>query len=76
VATWAYGYVAVSKASLKTAVVHADGAPQVGSVGWATYEVRGKRRARQFWALVQYGAAVGFGDGKIYGLGYAELSSG
>jgi len=38
--------------------------------------VKGKRRARHFWALVQYGAAVGFGDGKTYGLGYAELSSG
>jgi len=76
VAAWAYGYVAVAKAFLKTAVVHADGAPQVGSVGWATYEVKGKRRARHFWALVQYGAAVGFGDGKTYGLGYAELSSG
>jgi len=76
VAAWAYGYVAMAKASLITAVVYADGAPQVGSVGWATYEVRGRRRARQFWALVQYGAAVGFGDGKTYSLGYAELSSG
>jgi len=73
VAAWAYGYVAVAKASLRTAVVYADGAPQVGSVGWATYEVKGRRGARHFWALVQYGAAVGFGDGKTYGLGYAEL---
>jgi len=74
VAAWAYGYVAVTEAFLKTAVVHADGAPQVGAVGWAAYEARGRRRLRQFWALVQYGAAVGFGDGKTYGLGYAELT--
>jgi len=48
VAAWAYGYMAVSKAFLKTAVVYADGAPQVGSVGWATYEVKGKRRTATF----------------------------
>jgi len=52
VAAWAYGCAAVAKASLKTAVVHADGAPQVGSVGWATYEMKRRRKAHQFWALV------------------------
>jgi len=76
VAAWALQYVYSPYADIETRVAEGDAGKEIGVVGCVEYErasPKASPTAELFWALVQYGAAVGFGDGKTHGFGHAMV---
>jgi len=76
VAAWAAQYVYSPYVRIETAATEGDTGKEIGAVGCVEYErvsPKASPAAELFWALVQYGAAVGFGDGKTHGFGHAVV---
>jgi len=76
VVAWAAQYVYSPYVDVETKTAEGDSEKEIGVVGCVEYErpsARASPTAELFWALVQYGAAVGFGDGKTHGFGHAVV---
>jgi len=76
VVAWALQYVYSPYFDVKTKAAEGDAGKEIGVVGCVEYErasPKASPTAELFWALVQYGAAVGFGDGKTHGFGHAAI---
>jgi len=76
VVAWAAQYVYSPYVDIETKVAEGDARKEIGAVGCVEYERIAPKvslTAELFWALVQYGAAVGFGDGKTHGFGHAVV---
>jgi len=74
VSAWALQYVYSPYVDVETKAAEGDAEKEIGVVGCVEYERAASKAsptAELFWALVQYGATVGFGDGKTHGFGHA-----
>lgn len=76
VVAWTAQYVYSPYVDIKTKAAEGDTGKEIGAVGCVEYERISPKvslTAELFWALVQYGAVVGFGDGKTHGFGHAMV---
>jgi len=76
VVAWALQYVYSPYADIETKAAEGDAGKEIGVVGCVEYErasPKASPTAELFWALVQYGAAAGFGDGKTHGFGHVAI---
>jgi len=76
VVAWSAQYIYSPYMDVETRATEGDTRKEIGAVGCVEYErvsSKASPTAELFWALVQYGVAVGFGDGKTRGFGHSTI---